>query len=102
VTAPRGSESSGSPEPDATLTNVTREHLARTIARMAGVSREDVRPATDLTALGLGSLDILRLVNEYRVRGLPVTYQELAAEPTLDAWWARISHLLRANPYLAA
>jgi mycobactin phenyloxazoline synthetase len=81
---------------------VTREHLAGTIARMAGVSREDVHDGTDLTALGLGSLDMLRLVNEYRMRGLPVTYQELAAEPTLDAWWARISHLLRANPYLAA
>lgn len=81
---------------------MTREHLARTIARLAGVSREDVQAGTDLTALGLGSLDILRLVNEYRVRGLPVTYQELAADPTLDAWWSRISHLLRANPYLAA
>lgn len=89
-------------EPDATVTPVTREHLAGTIAGMAGVAREDVRDAADLTALGLGSLDILRLVNEYRMRGVPVTYRELATEPTLDAWWARISHLLRANPHLAA
>jgi aryl carrier-like protein len=81
---------------------VTREHLAGTIAGMAGVAREDVRGDADLTALGLGSLDILRLVNEYRMRGVPVTYRELATEPTLDAWWARISHLLRANPHLAA
>ena len=81
---------------------VTREHLADTIACMARVSREDVREGADLTTLGVGSLDILRLVNDYRMRGVPVTYQELAAQPTLDAWWARISHLLRTNPYLAA
>ena len=81
---------------------MTREHLAGTVARMAGVSREDAHAATDLTALGLGSLDILRVVNECRMCGLPVTYQELAAKPTLDAWWTRISHLLRTNPYLAA
>lgn len=78
---------------------MTRDDLVGAIARMARVSPEDVHGATDLGALGV---DILWLVNEYRMRGVPVTYRELAAEPTLDAWWARISHLLRTNPYLAA
>jgi aryl carrier-like protein len=90
---------------DGTLTNVsdpalTREHLVRLLATR--LSQVDISGGANLVALGLSSLDILRLVNEWRVRGLPVTYQELAGEPTLDAWWARISHLLRANPYLAA
>jgi bifunctional isochorismate lyase/aryl carrier protein len=81
---------------------LTREDLTKRIARLARVSHEDIRGDADLTSAGLSSLDILLLVNEWRVRGLPVTYHELVATPTLDAWWARIAHLLRANPYLAA
>jgi aryl carrier-like protein len=81
---------------------LTRENLAREVAHLTGMSTKDITGAVDLAALGLGSLDVMRLVNGWRVRGLPVSYRDLAAEPTLDAWWARISHLLRSNPYLAA
>jgi aryl carrier-like protein len=81
---------------------LTREALTRRLARMARVSHEDIRGDADLMSAGLSSLDLLLLVNEWRVLGLPVTYGELAATPTLDAWWARIAHLLRVNPYLAA
>lgn len=73
---------------------MTREDLAGEIARVAGVSHEDVH--------GLSSVDVMRVVNTLRVRGVPVTYQDLAREQTLDAWWARISRLLAANPHLAA
>jgi aryl carrier-like protein len=79
-----------------------REQLAHEIARVARVSHEDVRGDADLTALGLSSLDVLRIVNDYRVRGVPVTYGDLAEETTLDAWWARIERLLLMNPHLAA
>lgn len=81
---------------------LTRDELLREIARVARVSHEDIRGETDLTALGLRSLDMMRIVNAWRARGLPVTYRELTQEPTLDAWWALISALLRANPYLSA
>ena len=76
---------------------MTREDLVREIARIAAVSHEDVHGR-----LPLSSVDVMRVVNMLRVRGLPVTYHDLAAEPELDAWWSRISHLLRANPHLAA
>jgi aryl carrier-like protein len=76
---------------------MTREDLAREIARLAGVSHEEVHGA-----LVLPSVDLMRLVNTLRVRGIPVTYQDLAAEQSLDAWSARISHLQAANPHLAA
>ena len=76
---------------------MTREDLAREIARIAGVSHEDVRGALELS-----SVDVMRVVNVLRVRGVPVTYRDLAEESSLDAWWARISLLLRANPHLAA
>lgn len=74
---------------------MTREDLAAELARVAGVSHED-------TPLSLSSMDVLRVVNVLRVRGLPVTYADLAEDLTFDAWWARISHLQRANPHLAA
>lgn len=96
-----------SQERAATLANVTdtaltRDILVGTISHVTGVSREDIHDDTDLFTLGLDSLGAMRLVNECRVHGLPVTYQDLADEPTLGAWWARISQLLRANPHLAA
>lgn len=73
---------------------MTREDLAREINRIGGVSHEDVH--------ALSSVEVMRVVNMLRVRGVPVTYRELAAEPTFDAWWARISGHLAANPHLAA
>jgi bifunctional isochorismate lyase/aryl carrier protein len=81
---------------------VTRDDLAGAIARVTEASREDIEHSTDLLVLGLDSLGVMRLVNELRVHGLPVTYQDLADEPTLDGWWGRISALLRKNPHLAA
>lgn len=81
---------------------LTREDLACAVARVAETSREDIHDGTDLTNLGLDSLGLMRLVNELRVHGLPVTYQDLAGKSTLGEWWATISYLLRTNPYLAA
>jgi aryl carrier-like protein len=72
------------------------------IATVTGASREDVEGSADLLALGLDSLIVMRLVNELRVHGLAVTYQDLADEPTLDGWWGRVSALPRTNPHLAA
>jgi aryl carrier-like protein len=74
---------------------MTREALADEITRLTGVSHED-------GVHSLSSVDVMRIVNMLRIRGLPVTYGDLAGEPTLDAWWTRISHLLRTNPHLAA
>ncbi|MFC4855673.1 hypothetical protein [Actinophytocola glycyrrhizae] len=76
---------------------MTREDLADEIARVAGVSHEDVHGA-----LHMSSVDVMRVVNLLRVRGVPVTYRDLAEEQTLDAWWTRLSQALRANPHLAA
>jgi aryl carrier-like protein len=85
-----------------TDTALTRDDLTDAIVRVTSASRADIEDSTDLLALGLDSLGVMRLVNELRVHGLPVTYQDLLGEPTLDGWWARITALLRANPHLAA
>ncbi|MPZ80816.1 MAG: hypothetical protein GEV28_10615 [Actinophytocola sp.] len=79
---------------------LTRDHLLRKVAGLLGLSQEDLRPDADLVGLGITSLDVMRLVNEWRVRGLPVTFRDLATEPTIDRWWRRVEELCRANPYL--
>lgn len=79
---------------------LTRADLLRKVAVLLGLSDEDIPTDADLVELGLDSLDLMRLVNEWRVRGLPVTFRELATAPTVDRWWARVEELCRANPYL--
>lgn len=79
---------------------LTRDQLLGKVAGLLGLSDEDIPADADLVELGLDSLDVMRLVNEWRVRGLPVTFRELATAPTIDRWWARVEELRRANPYL--
>lgn len=78
---------------------LTRTQLAHKIATLTGASSEDVPGAADLAALGLCSLDVMRMVNEWRVLGLPVTYRELSSARTFDAWWTLIERALRVNPW---
>jgi aryl carrier-like protein len=40
----------------------------------------------DLVALGMNSLELMTVVNRLRRQGIPVTYDALATQPTLDAW----------------
>ncbi len=40
----------------------------------------------NLVFLGLGSLEMMRLVTRWRREGLKVEFRELAATPTISAW----------------
>ncbi len=82
------------------MSHTDREHLVRRVADLLGLPPGELAPDADLGALGLCSLDVMRVVNEWRVRGVPVTFAELAAEPTIEGWSRRIDTLCRANPYL--
>jgi len=48
----------------------------------------DEEPALDdnLTDFGLDSVQVMTLVGEWQKRGLPVTFADLAAQPTLQGW----------------
>lgn len=56
---------------------------------------DDEAPALDdnLTDFGLDSVQVMTLVGEWQKRGLPVTFADLAAQPTLQGWL----YLLRAR-----
>lgn len=60
--------------------------LREAVAAMIGAEPDAIAPDANLIHLGLGSLEVMRLVNRWRRDGLPVSFRELAAEPTLDAW----------------
>ncbi|KUM43440.1 isochorismatase family protein [Pseudomonas sp. EpS/L25] len=49
---------------------------------------DDEAPALDdnLTDFGLDSVQVMTLVGEWQKRGLPVTFADLAAQPTLQGW----------------
>lgn len=62
-------------------------------AAVAGILAEDAATLTDdenLFEAGLDSIGLLRLVNRWRREGVPVSFGDLAQEPTLAAWAALI------------
>ncbi|WP_333767825.1 phosphopantetheine-binding protein [Streptomyces sp. IBSBF 2435] len=60
--------------------------LREAVAAKIGTEPGAIAPDANLVLLGLGSLEMMQLVNRWRRDGLPVSFRELAAEPTLDAW----------------
>ncbi|MGJ6960525.1 phosphopantetheine-binding protein [Streptosporangium sp. G11] len=62
------------------------DDLRRTIATIVGTEPGEIAGDTNLVFLGLGSLEMMRLVTRWRRQGVAVEFGELAAEPTVDAW----------------
>jgi mycobactin phenyloxazoline synthetase len=81
---------------------VTKPVLLREVAGIVGLAPEEIPDREDLMQLGFTSLALMRLVNKWRMRGLPVAYADLAAEPTIESWWRRLHTLQQANSYWLA
>ncbi|MFE5597691.1 phosphopantetheine-binding protein [Streptomyces coelicoflavus] len=60
--------------------------LREAVEAVIGAEHGTIEPNANLIHVGLGSLEMMRLVNRWRRDGLPVSFRELAAEPTLEAW----------------
>jgi aryl carrier-like protein len=76
--------------PISALNKPTAEELRRTIAGIIEAEPEEIPGDANLVFLGLGSLEVMRLVTRWRRVGLEVDFAELAAEPTVDAWTAHL------------
>ncbi|PZT72589.1 MULTISPECIES: phosphopantetheine-binding protein [unclassified Streptomyces] len=70
---------------DRTPTEVSAA-LRQAVETLIGTEHGTIEPDANLIHVGLGSLEMMRLVNQWRRNGLPVSFRELAAEPTLEAW----------------
>jgi aryl carrier-like protein len=81
---------------------VTKLGLLREVARIVGLAPEEIPERENLMLLGVTSLALMRLVNTWRVRGLPVAYADLVAEPTIESWWRRLHALQQASSHWLA
>lgn len=50
----------------------------------------DIDPAENLVLYGLDSIAVMTFSSELKQMGVEASFEELAREPTLDAWWALI------------
>ncbi|WP_062435684.1 phosphopantetheine-binding protein [Herbidospora daliensis] len=67
-----------------------KEDLRSTVADLVGADPASLADDDNLVVLGLGSLEMMRLVTKWRRAGLKVEFRELAAVPTISAWSARL------------
>jgi mycobactin phenyloxazoline synthetase len=83
-----------------TLTDdsVSRESLQSLIAARLDIPSAEITGDINLIALGMNSLEIMTIVNRLRRQGIAVTYEQLATQPTLDAWWQAITTVIKAQP----
>jgi aryl carrier-like protein len=63
-----------------------REALRNDVAEVLGLPVEQIPFDADLTNLGLKSLQLTLLINQWRRAGLTMTYRGLATAPTIDDW----------------
>lgn len=71
--------------------SVTRHSLRALIATRLDIPPTEIPDDASLVMLGMNSLEIMTIVNRLRRQAIPITYEELATHPTLDAWWRAIT-----------
>ena len=62
------------------------------VARVQGMIDDecDIDPTENLVLYGLDSIAVMTFSSELKQMGITASFEELAAEPTIDAWWALI------------
>lgn len=69
---------------------LTRQRVAEDIAELLFAEPAELTAETDLAELGLDSLRLTTLVDRWRGAGAVIGFAELAEEPVLGAWFARL------------
>ena len=75
---------------NSTTSPPTADELRASIAALTGADPADLTGDANLVYLGLGSLEIMRLVTRWRRAGIAVEFRALAAAPTIGAWQAHL------------
>jgi aryl carrier-like protein len=68
----------------------TADTVRRAVSEIVGLAPEEIPGDTNLAVLGVGSLELMSLVNRWRREGHTVDFGRLVAEPTIDAWAAHL------------
>ena len=70
---------------------VTLAALRHSIGALTDTSGPAIDTASDLAALGLDSIGIMKLASELRFSGVDVSFDELIERRTLEQWWSLIA-----------
>ncbi|GAA4004516.1 hypothetical protein GCM10022247_26930 [Allokutzneria multivorans] len=70
---------------------VTELELRETLAAVLNRPTREIAGDANLVLLGISSLEIMRLVSRWRRQKLPVSFEALVTEPTLDQWLAHLN-----------
>ncbi|WP_413760820.1 phosphopantetheine-binding protein [Streptomyces sp. MMBL 11-3] len=71
----------------------TSDQVRTAVAALIGTAPHDIPGDANLVFLGLGSLDVMRLSSRWRREGLPVEFEVLTADPTIDSWARHLDSL---------
>jgi aryl carrier-like protein len=72
-------------------TTEAEDEVRAAVAELLGTAPQEVPGDARLVDLGLTSLQVMRLGSRWRRAGIRVKYQDLAAEPTVNAWARLVS-----------
>jgi bifunctional isochorismate lyase/aryl carrier protein len=63
-----------------------REQIRAQVAKVLDMAPDEIDDDHNLADLGMGSMDLMALVNGWRKAGLRVPFDKLVEEPTLASW----------------
>ncbi|MBB4856369.1 mycobactin phenyloxazoline synthetase [Mycobacteroides chelonae] len=70
------------------MESFSRDEIKATVADLIGLTPQEISDADDLITLGLDSIRMMTLAGGWRKRGSRITFAQLAAEPSVESWYA--------------
>lgn len=67
------------------------DEIRAAVAALISPEPEDIPDHANLVLLGLTSLDLMRLSGRWRRGGIPVKFESLVADPTIEGWVRHVS-----------
>ena len=65
--------------------------LKQQIKALIPFHKDDINEDDNLLELGLDSMNIMQLVNQWRSQGSDITFSHLTEQPTLSAWYTLLN-----------
>ncbi len=69
---------------------LSRDWLQKQLLELLPVSAEEFDPEESLIDYGLDSLRVMLKLSEWQALGIQLSFEQLARQPTLNAWWQLI------------
>lgn len=68
------------------MSKLNETEIKKQLSDLMPFNQGEIHDSDNLIALGLDSMSILKLLNQWRSRGADVSFSALVEEPTLAAW----------------